>query len=441
MKRLLAVLCAALFLLPACAAPAELPAPQRTPMLSLPPAKTPAPEQTPEPAIAPQFTVSEALVMEVYTRLCAPEFEGRFAGTQGNERAAEYLVGLLAEYGYAPLFGDSMLVPYTAPMGDPGALEAEVELLLPDGSAHTLALGVDCAFALPWEDVSLTRPITSDAAEAAGGNAFLFAEEFARGAACAIVQCEPLNIRKHVRREDSSSGFCLYVTPEAGALCQTPGVRLRVSAKAAAWEGTAHNVVAVLPGADRSKAMVLGAHFDGTGTWGGVLCPSALDNASGTAALIGAASALAGQALPFDLVFVLFNSEENSLRGSEALAGQLLAQYEALNLVNLDCLGYAGDAPLSFCFQTKDSALATAIWPYLQHVGYPSYWIDAFVSSDHISFHASGIPAVTLSDSTDASGLYHTPQDVPELLDAGRIAAVAAGVATFLAQQAVPLAP
>lgn len=130
MKRLLVFFCTALLLLSACAMPppAATPMPVESPKTPEPPIKTPAPTRTPEPAVPPELAVSEALVQEVYLRLCAPEFEGRFAGSDANARAGEYLAGLLSEYGYAPLLGDSMLVPYSAPLGDPGMLGATAEL-------------------------------------------------------------------------------------------------------------------------------------------------------------------------------------------------------------------------------------------------------------------------------------------------------------------------
>lgn len=439
MKRLLAFLYAALFLFSACAAPAEPSATPETPAPTAAPLKTPAPAKTPEPAVPPAFTVPAALVHEVYTRLSAPEFKGRFAGAEGNPAAAEYLAGLLSGCGYAPLFGDSMLVPYAAPMGDPEKLEAAAELCLPDGSTHTLAFGADYVMRLPWEDLSLALPITQTASEASGGTAFLLAENGSTHAPYTITERAQLSILKHIRPDDA--GRCtISVSAEIAALCRTPGAELRVSAKAAAYEGTAHNVVAVLPGADRSRAMILGAHFDGTGIWDGVLYPSAMDNASGTAALIGAATVLANEALPFDLVIALFNSEENSLHGSRALAETLRSHYREMNLINLDCLGYDGTDTFSFAFLTAYSAFAKALWPYLQHAGYPPYWISSSISSDHLSFSDLGIPSITLSECLDSDIVFHTPEDVPEQLSAERIAAVAAGVATFVAQLDAPLA-
>lgn len=439
MKRLLVFFCTALLLLSACATPppAATPMPVESPKTPEPPIKTPAPTRTPEPAVPPELAVSEALVQEVYLRLCAPEFEGRFAGSDANARAGEYLAGLLSEYGYAPLLGDSMLVPYSAPLGDPGMLEATAELHFPNGGMRSLAIGADYAFRLPWEDVSLALPLALDAATAADGSAFLLTENRSPSAPYAVIESDPLTVQKHVRANEH--GLHLYVTPEIAALCKTPGAELRFSAKDSAWEGTAHNVVAVLPGADRSRAMILGAHFDGTGTWGGVLYPSALDNASGAAALIGAASVLAERQLPFDVVFALFNSEENSLRGSAALAEQLLARYDAMNLINLDCLGYAGAEPFSFAFLTESNAFAKALWPYLQHVGYPPYWTDSTISSDHLSFSERGILSITLLEYPDSGAYCHMPQDTPDRLCAERIAAVAAGVVTFLLHQEAPL--
>ena len=110
-----------------------------------------------------------------------------------------------------------------------------------------------------------------------------------------------------------------------------------------------------------------------------------------------------------------------------------------MNLINLDCLGYAGAEPFSFAFLTESNAFAKALWPYLQHVGYPPYWTDSTISSDHLSFSERGILSITLLEYPDSGAYCHMPEDTPDRLCAERIAAVAAGVVTFLLHQEAPL--
>lgn len=78
-----------------------------------------------------------------------------------------------------------------------------------------------------------------------------------------------------------------------------------------------------------------------------------------------------------------------------------------MNLINLDCLGYAGAEPFSFAFLTESNAFAKALWLYLQHVGYPPYWTDSTISSDHLSFSERGILSITLLEYPDSGAYCH----------------------------------
>ena len=76
--------------------------------------------------------------------------------------------------------------------------------------------------------------------------------------------------------------------------------------------GTSGNLVARIPGADASKAVILGAHIDSPN------CPGALDDGSGSAVLLEVARVLNAARVqpPTDLYLVWFGSEEIGLYGS-----------------------------------------------------------------------------------------------------------------------------
>jgi Zn-dependent M28 family amino/carboxypeptidase len=82
------------------------------------------------------------------------------------------------------------------------------------------------------------------------------------------------------------------------------------------------NVIAVLAGSDaalRSEAVVVGAHMDHLGRVGGIVHPGADDNASGTAAVLQMASALAAvpQRPKRTIVFAFWTGEEEGHLGSD----------------------------------------------------------------------------------------------------------------------------
>jgi hypothetical protein len=105
------------------------------------------------------------------------------------------------------------------------------------------------------------------------------------------------------------------------------------------------NVLGLLRGGDpklRDEHVVLGAHHDHLGRSGETFFPGADDNATGVAALIEAARALAGaKASPRrSILFVSFDLEETGLRGSNRFVRKPAVPLESIALyVNLDMLG------------------------------------------------------------------------------------------------------
>ena len=99
--------------------------------------------------------------------------------------------------------------------------------------------------------------------------------------------------------------------------------------------GQSANIIARIPGADSSKATVLSAHLDSPN------CPGALDNGSGSAALLEIARVLdRSHAIPpVDVYLVWFGCEERGLFGSPTFAAthqELLDR--TLGMIELDAL-------------------------------------------------------------------------------------------------------
>ncbi len=99
--------------------------------------------------------------------------------------------------------------------------------------------------------------------------------------------------------------------------------------------GTSGNLIAVIPGADRTRSMILSAHMDSVGT------PGAMDDGSGSAILMEIAYILEENHYqpPFDLVLAWYGSEELGLYGSGYFANthQELLDRSIANL-EIDCL-------------------------------------------------------------------------------------------------------
>jgi hypothetical protein len=104
--------------------------------------------------------------------------------------------------------------------------------------------------------------------------------------------------------------------------------------------GDSELLVLRVPGKDSSRAIVVGAHLDSPDT------PGALDNGSGSVALLESARVLdqVGVRPPVDTVFAWFGSHERGLYGSSVFANANAALLQrAVAMVQLDCLTHPLD--------------------------------------------------------------------------------------------------
>ncbi len=186
------------------------------------------------------------------------------------------------------------------------------------------------------------------------------------------------------------------------------------------------NVVGRLPGRDSTRALVLGAHYDHLGYGGETsLDPNehvphlgADDNASGTAALLGAARLMAGRAAQgwrpeHDVFFAAFTGEEMGLVGSSHFVDdppRPLASIEAM--VNMDMVGRLRDDKLIVMgvgTAEEFPALVTRVNRARPDTFDLRTTSDGYGPSDHSSFYKRQIPVLMLF--TGAHADYHKPSD------------------------------
>lgn len=110
-------------------------------------------------------------------------------------------------------------------------------------------------------------------------------------------------------------------------------------------DGEACNVVGMIEGSDpvlKNEVIIVGGHLDGQGQMGNVMFPSALDNASGIADILGAAKAFVTSEIKpkRSVLFILLGGEECGLYGSEFYAkNPLFPINKTLLMINLDMVG------------------------------------------------------------------------------------------------------
>jgi photosystem II stability/assembly factor-like uncharacterized protein len=205
------------------------------------------------------------------------------------------------------------------------------------------------------------------------------------------------------------------------------------------------------------RRIILCAHYDSfAGYATSYECaPGADDNATGVAAVLAAAEALAGSWTEKSIEFVLFDGEELGLLGSRyfvaGLDEDLVYWYEAV--VNLDMIGYdyLSDRSLLIVGNVDDhtdSLLADVVIETAADLPldlYPYYSTDWQGGSDHMPFRITGIPSVLLIEgkSLELTPDYHKCSDEASTIDYGYLeecAKVALGTVARLAGY-VPASP
>lgn len=210
------------------------------------------------------------------------------------------------------------------------------------------------------------------------------------------------------------------------------GVSLELDVKLYRKRATGYNIVGYLPASVSSTGLakrwvMLGAHFDHLGRGGngnslarwdeaGQIHNGADDNASGVAAVLGAAARLAGMERGRDVALAFWSGEELGLLGASAFVRQQpIAMDQLAAYVNFDMVGRSRDNKL-----TLQAVGSSTSWPRLIErsnvpVGFDILiQEDPYLPTDSAAFNLVSVP--TLQMFTGSHEDYHRPSD-----DAGLI--------------------
>lgn len=208
------------------------------------------------------------------------------------------------------------------------------------------------------------------------------------------------------------------------------------------------NVIASLPGSGAlaNEVVVFGAHYDHLGLRNGEAYLGAEDNASGVAAVLEGARALATETGPRrEVLLIFFGAEEIGLVGSRYyvqhpvrpitqtvamvnvdMIGRTIADLEGLrlfrSLVKLDpdaSIGVLGTADRPIMRQAAEAACAAEALQLWATEDFPApirRVLEAFSEGrgDNFSFEDAGVPALFFG--AGESDDYHRPTDTPDKL-------------------------
>jgi aminopeptidase N len=220
-------------------------------------------------------------------------------------------------------------------------------------------------------------------------------------------------------------------------------------------EMTMTNVIGAIPGEDpryEGQSVVVAAHYDHLGFgWPdvregqrGKVHPGADDNASGVAVLMELARVLGKDLKPArTVVFAAFTGEEAGKMGSRRYVSEqkLYPAEGCIGMINLDTVGRLQDGKLLVL-----GAGSAREWMHIfRGAGYVTgveveTVSEELDSSDQISFHEAGVPAVQLFTGPHLD--YHRPSDTAEKIDPEglvKVASVAKEVVEYLAGREGPM--
>ncbi len=203
---------------------------------------------------------------------------------------------------------------------------------------------------------------------------------------------------------------------------------------------TTQNVIGVLPGSERPDEYIIHtAHWDHLGTCppddeGDDICNGAIDNATGTAALVALAEAHSKAGAPDrSLVFLAVTAEEQGLLGADHYAANpVFPLAQTVGGLNMDALlmgGPAKDVTVVGAGKSELDAFLDAALSMTNLVGTPEPTPEKgfYYRSDHFAFAKRGVPMLYIDPGLDLvdggteaglkvqdayyAGPYHSPND------------------------------
>ncbi len=372
---------------------------------------------------------------ETYVReLCDPKYQGRSGGSAGNRAAADWIEEQFIKVGLQQLPSlEGYKQSYKTDVNE--VLPGEAAVVAPDGTETVLEAGVDWLFKASPEAINRTAPLSNDKTLCDEDKAFwdgtvdnsgnkrytyVVSGDVSKGMAYTNADGDPSRI---------------LVSEEVYQQLKQAGYQLRLNLPDAVERGMADNVIGYLPGKDSTKAVVLGANFDGPGRCGTAFMPAAYNNASGVATLIQTAEWLAqAEELPCDVIFAAFNTEDSDDSGAAALSDHIDDKYTQFRMVSLKCIGWKGQ-PLTIYGENDNSTLRNSLAGGLE-----LQYKNQIPRGDETKFQSSNMSSVALFQDAclnwpEATDVLSSTRDVPENLDYAQLDDIAKKLATWVIER------
>ncbi|MBP1904821.1 hypothetical protein J2Z32_001445 [Paenibacillus turicensis] len=369
--------------------------------------------------------------MEVIEQLTSNKMMGRLPGTEGNLKASEYVEKQFQLIGLKPFKGNSFKQSYQQDFFDPNKQTYMMKVNLKDGTSKEFKYGHDYVEQRVNFKFNTEADFTFDINDVDLGKKVLILEDM-KSYDMTKQQIQPKailistsNLKKLLPTESKEQPF-YQISPDTYQWLYTHMdqiQKMQLSMELEKESIQVNNIVGVIAGKqnqDQRQAIVISGHFDHVGWNTGKkeeIYRGAVDNASGVAAMLKLASLLQENAskTPFesDLIFVAFNGEESHFQGSKKFVAQLGNTYEHVFNINLDCLGVI-DGGKAMLDGEENDVLVNSMLDFFHEKGVSAVKSN-IIGSDHLSFSAEGIPALTVTQ--EEYNFIHTKTDTLERID------------------------
>ncbi len=379
---------------------------------------------------------------------------GRFAGTDDERRAGDFLLERFREIGAENVTAESFEMN--------GWQRGDARLVL---SSLATARDLPC-LALPGSPVG---QVEAEVIDVGPGTAADF-ERLGDGVARKVVLADssgPHRLEKYARSQMNGAAAFIFASTRPGTLAPTgslsfgkkpplPGIgvsletaaflrrqmdggpaRVQVTVEAKSQTVSARNILAELPGSDPDAGwIVVCGHYDGHD-----IAQGAQDNATGTALVLETARLLAPMRSHFKagLRFILFSGEEFGLFGSYAYVRDHPDVLDHIRAVfNADIVGLA--APLILTAQNHPELTAYLRQLPLKDLRAKAEDTRLLAHSDHFPFVLAGVPSIAVMTSfprSGSGGWIHTTADTLDKLDLRELCEAAGTAARILLRMAM----
>ena len=391
------------------------------------------------------WTVKPAWVSAHENFLASPALRGRGSATADEVVAATYVASVFERYGLTPPPGMTGFLQ-TAPLtkstpsghatltiGDVAVAQGEgLSILSASGQQieGTVATGSDPA-AMPKADIILIAPPEGPgfrplmgAAREAGAKVIVLRETDTLKQAAARSRQRPSYTL--VGAEPGRRPDVLVLAPEAfDRLAAAIGPAVLDPGTPTVEDASTVNAIGWLEGSDSAAGVIMiSAHLDHLGVVDGVLMPGANDDASGTAAVLELAHALAAGPQPKrSILFVAYGAEEIGLLGSQYFGehppvplDRIVANLEIEMIGKQDPNLPAGVMMMTGFDRSDFGPLMKARGALVTADPYPEQ--QFFQRSDNYALALKGIVAHTISGWATIP-TYHSAEDTIANLDIG----------------------